>query len=540
MRLTMISSVAFVALTLLQSPMSVAQAPATSTRPDACHKVPTRACLLDEALTLALSVAPSASRSSLLGTIAEAQAVAGNVQAALQIAQSIPSDQIPHVTALRAIASAQARLGLTTEARETFSQARQLADALENQLSRAVALQSVAQAQADAGMVAEANSTFEASLNVAQALELSRPATCRIAPAPEDQLDFLFRTLAEQQARAGNISNSLQTARLIKYHPDVRAVLLRTIAEIQAQGGQKAEAGLTFKEALEAAQASPPEHWPSCPTVRHVTRAEFQAGTLSDIAKAQARTGLLEDAAATFEAALQLIPSIKDGALGKADASRSFVLTRIAEAQSEAGLGPQSAATFERAVEAASEVREPKWQQVLALARLGGAQHKAGRAAEATRTFDDALELALGSENYPERANGLLMVVDVELDVGLADTDALLQALEATRSIPDQSRRVFSLVRVAQAQEQTGRLEAAVDTYREALEAVNATSIINQARANSLFLVLRGWGFPPGRPEVTRLIAESAAQAVQIAESIEDAPLRRAEAFAVIARALPN
>jgi hypothetical protein len=91
------------------------------------------------------------------------------------------------------------------------------------------------------------------------------------------------------------------------------------------------------------------------------------------------------------------------------------------------------------------------------------------------------------------------------------------------------------LVRIAQAQEKAGRFQDAVDTYREALEAVDATSI-KTARSNSLFLVIRTL---PGQPPVTRLVAESAPQAIQIAESIEYEP-RRAEAIVVIAGALPN
>ena len=140
-----ISSVTFVVLTLMWCPISMAQGPVTSTSWDTCRAAPSRACLLDEALTRTLSVAPSARLASQLGTIAEAWAAAGNIQTALRIAPLIPSDQASRVTALRSIAGAQARLGLTAEAREMFSQARQIADALEDQLSRAEALKSVAQ-----------------------------------------------------------------------------------------------------------------------------------------------------------------------------------------------------------------------------------------------------------------------------------------------------------------------------------------------------------------------------------------------------------
>src|SRR5205814_6306345 len=127
--------------------------------------------------------------------------------------------------------------------------------------------------------------------------------------------------------------------------------------------------------ALEAASQSPPESWPSCPVVRHLPGgAEHYMEMLFGVAEAQARTGLIEDASATFATAWQSVPAIKDGPLWKADVSRSLVLTRMAEAQSEAGLGPQSAATLERAVRAASDVSEARWR-VMALASLGRAQY---------------------------------------------------------------------------------------------------------------------------------------------------------------------
>jgi hypothetical protein len=62
------------------------------------------------------------------------------------------------------------------------------------------------------------------------------------------------------------------------------------------------------------------------------------------------------------------------------------------------------------------------------------------------------------------------------------------------------------LVRIPLAQERAGQLQGAVDTYREALEAVDATSD-KGSRINSLFLAVRGW---LGQAPVTRLIAESA------------------------------
>src|SRR5439155_4910184 len=160
-----------------------------------------------------------------------------------------PSDQASRVTALRSIASAQARLGLTTEAKETFIQAHQLADYLTDQLSRAEVLHSVAKAEAEAGMAEAATSTFEESLKLAAALEISADPRCVVSPAPETRLAVLLTALAEQQVRAGSISGALQTARSIKYDLATRARALRMIAEMQTQSGAQVEAGFMLKEA---------------------------------------------------------------------------------------------------------------------------------------------------------------------------------------------------------------------------------------------------------------------------------------------------
>jgi len=69
----------------------------------------------------------------------------------LRIAQTIPPDQPSRVTALSSIAGAQARLGQTNEAKETFDQAHQIALALKDQLDSAEVLQTIAEAEAQAG-----------------------------------------------------------------------------------------------------------------------------------------------------------------------------------------------------------------------------------------------------------------------------------------------------------------------------------------------------------------------------------------------------
>jgi tetratricopeptide (TPR) repeat protein len=528
--------VSFAFLAFAYCPMSVAQGLAGDPNWDTCLKAPTRACLLDEALIGALSVKPVIS--SQLSAIAEAQASAGNIQTALRIAHSIASDQRSRVTALASIARAQASLGLANDANETFVEARQLAVSLGDQLNRAEGLLSVGQAETDAGMKAEAVSAFAESLRVAEGLEIRASSSCVVFPSPEGRLDGLLTVIAERQARSGNLSDSLRTARSIKYNSHIRAEALRTIAEIQVQSGKRSEAGAILQEALEAVRGSQthPDPWPSCPAMHlQPPSADFYADMLCAISRAQATAGQIDDAATTLEAALSFVPSIEDAPFWKAEVSRSLVLSAIAETQSELGLKVQSDATFERAKQAASEIHEPQ-HRITAFTRLARAQYKDGRVNDATGTFEEALALAQTLENAAERADRLLSILDAETELGLA-TDAetiLVQALEATRSIPDKSRRDFTLRTIANAQVKAGRLQDGMATYSEALEALD-TNDSEWRRTNSLFMIIRGW---PGRPQDARLIAASAPQIVRIAASIDER--RRAEALVVIAKALPN
>src|SRR3954453_11777342 len=97
-----------------------------------CLNAPSRACILDEALIRALLIGPAASRE--LGDIAELQAVAGNLELARRIAQSIPPDQRARFTALAAVVRAQVTRGEAREAEQTLIQAHRLADAMQDRL----------------------------------------------------------------------------------------------------------------------------------------------------------------------------------------------------------------------------------------------------------------------------------------------------------------------------------------------------------------------------------------------------------------------
>src|SRR5712671_5048822 len=544
-----VSGIILIVLALLFCPTGMAQGPLPDASWDACRKAPTRACILDEAILLALSVEPSLRRPTQLGKLAELQAAIGNVPAALGIAQSIPPDQPSRVTALSSIGGAQARLGQTNEAKETFDQAHQIALALKDQLDSAEVLQTIAEAEAKAGLTTEAASTLQESLKLTETLDI-RASSCAVYPLPEIRLGILLKTLAEQQAKAGNVSDALQAARLIKYHLPSRARALQAIAEIQAQHGPRNEAGLILKEAfsilkeaLQAVHASqkPPER-PTCPSVhRAAPSGDLYMEMLSRVGIAQAKMGLAEDAAATFDAALQFVPTVRqDGPLWSADVTRSLALSTIAEAQSEAGFKMHAAPTFERAVQAASKIYDARYR-IQGLAKLGRAQYKSGRSKDASGTFEKARKLAWAPENAGGPAHGLVEVLEAEVDGGLAETgfqlneSVLIEAGEAIRLIADKSRRILPAGRLAHVYEKAGRLQDAVDIFAEALGPFDRTNF-QDIGLQLLVVVLRG---VPGRPQGSRLISELAPQVVEVVQSVKN-DLRRAQALIFIAEASQN
>jgi hypothetical protein len=91
------------------------------------------------------------------------------------------------------------------------------------------------------------------------------------------------------------------------------------------------------------------------------------------------------------------------------------------------------------------------------------------------------------------------------------------------------------LTRIAQLQEKSGHPQEAVATYAEALSAADAVNDRFE-RGKDLTLVL-GALTSPGRTPAPRLIAETAAQALRIARSVDETS--RAVALVLIAKALP-
>jgi hypothetical protein len=106
---------------------------------------------------------------------------------------------------------------------------------------------------------------------------------------------------------------------------------------------------------------------------------------------------------------------------------------------------------------------------------------------------------------------------------------------ETSQSIMEGWRRVPLLYLIASVQEEMGRREDAVATYREALAAADAASDTLSMRSNALAQLIYGF---PSAPK-PRLIAETAQETARIVQSMAG-ELRRASALVAIASALPN
>jgi hypothetical protein len=96
----------------------VADAQDVGTPWDTCLKAPVRACILDEALALALSINGKGQRARLLRDITEAWAKGGDLYQASRVALLIPDG--PPMSVLLAIAEAQAKAGRRKDAGETI------------------------------------------------------------------------------------------------------------------------------------------------------------------------------------------------------------------------------------------------------------------------------------------------------------------------------------------------------------------------------------------------------------------------------------
>jgi tetratricopeptide (TPR) repeat protein len=221
---------------------------------------------LKDALEAAKKLAASidlAQQSEAYETIAEAQARAGEIAAAVETAAHI-QDVVPKAQTYAAIATAQARAGHFTEALRT---AGAILEPSNNQLWKARAYCSIAEVEAQVGDIQASKKAFDALKKVAAALgepysrvevycmtaeaqagvgdraaskktaELAKQAGARIPAWDYPEGPYARAKISRAQARAGDVAGARQTAAAIRDKYD-RAQAYGEIAEAEARAGQ--------------------------------------------------------------------------------------------------------------------------------------------------------------------------------------------------------------------------------------------------------------------------------------------------------------
>jgi tetratricopeptide (TPR) repeat protein len=155
-------------------------------------------------------------KAEILGKIAEAQAQAGEFDAATETAKDI-YDASTHDEALKAIAEAQAKVGAFDAAKETIQQ-------IVFPLEEAEALRAISVALAKVGQREAAQVNFSTALEVAQ----------RISPT-FDQV-MVLQAIALSLARSGFKQMAMQTVETILANPEG---YLCDLAEVFVETGQK-------------------------------------------------------------------------------------------------------------------------------------------------------------------------------------------------------------------------------------------------------------------------------------------------------------
>ncbi len=349
-------------------------------RGPACQVAPTSACVIVQAVALAQTL-DGWQRSRALDHITErltnialVQAQAGDrVKAQKTITQTLPltNEVRRRPVVLADIAFAQAQAGDRAAAQATFAQALELAQTLTDAGERGGALAFIALAQAQAGDRAEARATIVQALALAQTLDEKdrfgvlgcvAPAQAQVGDRAEAQATIakalaLAQTLDEEDRgrtllvilwahlKAGDAVQVLALTQAINEEP--QAGLLASIAQVQAQAGNRAGARETVSKALTLARA---------------LDEKDRGWVLAQIAPALAQAGDRVEARATIAQVRALAQTFGEG-------SRAMALAHIAQAQAYMGDGVQALALAQTITLEGSRVRALA-DIALALARV--------------------------------------------------------------------------------------------------------------------------------------------------------------------------
>ena len=498
-----------------------------------CRNAPRRACLLDEATRLLDLDERSDRRAMVVAAVAQVWAKAGEIDRAAQLAAQLPDRMQVRIAVLREIAAAQQRATHKAEAEATFDQALQLAYPLKDKLARAEALEAIAEAQAAVGLAAAADITTDQALQAVLAVSIKGEPGRVTFPFAEQRAARLLETIARRELDAGDVGHALRIARTIPYVADARARALLAVAERQDK--TSADPDNLFDEAI-AVLRNPefdPTEWPSLSASGIVRRMEDRTAgpkALCDIAKAQARAGLVDKAVASFNDALEAARTLQPPASPwPRERDIATALATVADAQQQAGLPAAARTSLQEARDVATAITGDL-HRVAALARIAAVQVKLdGPSAD---PFGPALALAGLLPRERERVLALQWIAEAEADADQRDAAAHTFATAVWLAGRDDHK---TLTNIAEAQRRAGLIPEAAATFEKAISAAMRSD--EPARKLALSGLINGIA----RDRGSELIAAFPPLRQRLAEAVDAIDrASRANMLATVARVFPE
>lgn len=443
---------------------------------------------------------------------------------AIAVIGRLPRDAVaPGIVSPAASLSPEVRL---THAKAAIASALAESRSIKDDDWKACELGNLAAAQTWAGDVEASRQTFAQALQIVQNNKDGRDSFTGLA----------FYSIACAQARSGDLSGGLQTARSITLD-SAKADALERVAGSQAAARDLAASRQTLAEALQTVQGMDDQYQSLKDSgLRGIAIAQARAGDLSasfktaksipddseaafamgSVAQAQAKAGDGADSRETFAEALRIARSIHDGH------SKAYALESIAAAQAKAGDAAASRETFAQALQAAQSIR-PDNLKPLVLGYLAAAQAKAGDVSGALRTAQKILDNCRKAQ-----ALGSIAAAQAKAGDAPASAQTFTQALDAARSIRSEGGKVEALSAIAAAQAEAGDLTASRQSFAQALEAAQGIEdapyragafdsiVTEQVKADVLGAEITVRTLPPGKDRCDTYI--------EIAEALLEGP----------------
>ncbi len=439
------------------------------------------------------------------------------------------SDQ--RASLLARIAFLQAHIGHREKAEQTFAEAIQIAQKVEELRSRSDVLVQIAIAQVKAGYKEQGLHTLEQAV-------LSRKQARDDVRVTGGELRWIAHTLARLQL----YEPAMQTAQQIVLD-DLRAITIEDITvEKISQMVQEGQIEQGLRLALEiqspfarrvallhavSALAESGKIDQALQVASTIPEDGYRATALAEIAKAQAKAGVEKAAQRTFEQAIQLAQKIHFEGI------RYTSFGSIAIAQSEAGYIEQALRTLEQIKRDSARA----FCSVEVMERLIQKGHKE----PAEQVLQQVIQLSARLSDPPTRLDLLKRVAMLQASAGYGE-QALQTAQEIEQKLGIESYALV-LAEIAIAQAQIGQIDQALQNAEQVAELhrqILRDASKRQSASQRFFDTIRGRRRAPvmifdpfrgkhyeitpfGREDVWRAIAKAQARAGQVEQAISTA-----------------